>query len=56
MYTYEPHEFTKKVLHWYYCRKCGLVYLNNEFTAWAVKKGCNDKDHPDYEKMRKGKK
>ena len=34
------------------CRKCGLVNLNNTFTQWAIKYGCNNEDHPDHEKQK----
>ena len=33
-----------------YCYKCGLVSLNNKISRWAVKYGCNYKDHPQYKK------
>lgn len=40
---YEPHSpasFGKKTkLPWQYCRICGLVYLNNDLTHKAIKKG-----------------
>ena len=35
-----------------YCQKCGLVALNNDFTSWAIKNGCNNSDHPQYEVQR----
>lgn len=35
-----------------YCVHCGLVYLNNEFTRWAIQKGCDNKNHPQYQTMR----
>lgn len=35
-----------------YCLNCGLVKLNNEFTAWAIRMGCNNQDHPQYEQQR----
>ena len=34
------------------CCKCGLLLMNNPFTAWAIKKGCNHDDHPDLKQMR----
>jgi hypothetical protein len=33
-----PHKI--KYIPWMYCRCCGLVYLNNEATRKAIKKGC----------------
>lgn len=40
---YEPHSptlFGKRMrLPWQYCRVCGLVYLNNEETRKAIRKG-----------------
>jgi hypothetical protein len=35
-----------------YCQGCGLVRLNNDFTNWAIKHGCNNRDHPGYEAAR----
>lgn len=35
------------------CRKCGLIALNNEFSNWAMKNGCNNEEHPSYESKRK---
>lgn len=35
-----------------YCLNCGLVRLNNRFTEWAIKHGCNNNDHPAYETAR----
>lgn len=36
---------------WPVCKKCGLVYLKNQFTAWCIKMGCNNEDHSDYTKQ-----
>ena len=40
---FEPHSpasFGKRMrLPWQYCQICGLVYLNNELTRKAIKKG-----------------
>ena len=38
-----------------YCQNCGLVRLNNTFTAWAVKMGCDNRAHPNYQQARMGK-
>lgn len=37
---WETHTPTKvKFMHWPMCSKCGLVYLKNDTTASAIKKG-----------------
>lgn len=52
-YKFEIHEPVRiKSLPWLVCRKCGLVYLKNDFTFWCMKKGCNNEDHEDYNKER----
>ena len=53
-YTYEPHSPIKmSKLPWVYCKYCGLIYLNNPITNWAIKMGCNNEFHYDYKKMLK---
>jgi hypothetical protein len=53
-YSYEPHKWGDlKGIGRAYCQHCGLVRLKNEFSEWAVKMGCNNKDHPQYKAMRK---
>lgn len=53
-YKHENHSFSKrKNMSWVVCDNCGLVYLNNSFTAWSVRMGCNANDHPDYERIKK---
>jgi len=48
-YTYEGHAPKKKKgMPWLVCQHCGLVYLKNEFTAWAIRMGCNANDHSGY--------
>lgn len=38
--VYEPHNPVKvKYIPWLVCRNCGLVYLSNEATRKAIKKG-----------------
>ena len=37
-------------LPWLYCIKCGLIYLNNDISKWAIAKGCNHSEHPDYKR------
>jgi hypothetical protein len=34
----------KPLVKWYYCLKCGLVYLRNEVTSKAMRQGCEAKD------------
>jgi hypothetical protein len=54
MFTYEAHSPKKRKNNsWFVCDHCGLVYLNNNFTRWAIKNGCNNRDHPNYEVERK---
>lgn len=53
-YKFEPHNFNaRKIAGKPYCCHCGLVALNNEFTRWAVKMGCNNGDHPQHDTVRK---
>lgn len=52
-YKYTPHNFNGKLLNTSYCLYCGLVYSNNKFTEWAIKQGCNWKDHSSFESKRK---
>lgn len=39
-----PHRFTKKICHWYYCARCGLVALKNQATEDAIRKGCDPEE------------
>ena len=45
-FEYEPHTLSKmyKAIPWLVCRYCGLVYLKNAPTQWAIRKGCNWRD------------
>lgn len=53
-YKYEPHAFYKrKFLPWLICAHCGLIALNNAFTRWAIEKGCDNDNHPDFARKRK---
>ena len=55
-YKLEPHAMTySKIIRRDVCSKCGLVHLNNRFTQWSVKMGCESDKHVQYEDMRKGK-
>ena len=48
-YTYAAHSPKKrKNMSWLVCQHCGLVYVKNEFTAWAIRMGCNNVDHPGF--------
>ena len=52
-YEYVPHNFVKrKFMAWSACQSCGLVSLNNLFTEWSVKKGCDNRYHPSYKSAR----
>ena len=35
-----------------YCRSCGLVALNNDFTRWCIDKGCNHEYHSQYQQVK----
>ena len=35
------HVFNRKICHWQYCGKCGLVALKNERSARAIMLGCD---------------
>ena len=35
------------------CKHCGLVYLRNNFSRWAVQKGCDNRKHSSYESQRR---
>lgn len=37
-----PHSFTRKVLHWQCCCRCGLILLKNLATEQAARKPCPD--------------
>jgi hypothetical protein len=51
-YKYEAHNFSLRVGGKQWCVKCGLVGLRNDFTDWAVRTGCNYKDHSSYANKR----
>lgn len=49
-YKIEAHSFVSlKQVGRQYCRKCGLIAVNNELSQWAVRMGCNYSDHPSYQ-------
>jgi hypothetical protein len=49
----QGHTFDREIVGKAYCSYCGLLKLNNKFTQWAIKIGCDNRNHPDYEKKRK---
>jgi len=52
-FEYIPHNFVKrKFMPWLCCRGCGLLSLNNPFTEWAIKKGCDNFYSPAYKATR----
>lgn len=55
-YQADPHHFVpmgkKSRVPYLYCVSCGLINMKNEFSEWAVRMGCNHKDHPSYENKR----
>lgn len=52
-YKLMPHSFKSRLFSWAVCTNCGLVRARNEYTAWAVEKGCMADDHPDARAARK---
>jgi hypothetical protein len=52
-YKLVPHSFKGRLFSYPVCTGCGLVRARNEFTAWAVEKGCLSDDHPEYRAARK---
>lgn len=52
-YEIEPHHVIScRTFPQGVCVKCGLVCLNNDFTRWALRVGCNNREHPSYERYR----
>lgn len=51
-YKAEPHNFNLAVGAYRYCSSCGLITFKNEFSQWAIRMGCNHKEHPSYENKR----
>lgn len=49
------HSFTWKLngVPNFICIHCGLMKLNNDFTKWCISQGCDYRDHPLYQTMRK---
>jgi len=35
-----PHEFSNRILHWPYCKHCGLLLIKNDATRRAAKQPC----------------
>lgn len=50
-YSYVPHQWGRGfyIAGKPFCPRCGLIALNNEFSAWAVDKGCNHAEHPQFQ-------
>ena len=47
-YKFEGHNpIKRKSMPWLVCKHCGLIYLRNKFTSWAIKKGCMNHWHPE---------
>ncbi len=38
--TRGPHAFTERLLHWPFCKHCGLLLLKNEATKRAARAAC----------------
>lgn len=51
-YTMISHSWKRLVAGKQVCNTCGLVALNNEFTRWAIDKGCDNHLHPEYERVK----
>jgi hypothetical protein len=52
-YKFESHSPKKiKGIPWLVCNTCGLLYLRNPFTNWAIRVGCYSDYHSEYNKMR----
>lgn len=51
-YKFEHHSWNSKIGHWPVCQKCGLIMMKNAFSDWAVRMGCNNRDHPQYDAVR----
>jgi hypothetical protein len=51
-YEFVAHTFDLRVGGKQWCTGCGLVGLNNAFTDWAVRMGCNHRLHPSYDNKR----
>ena len=49
------HSFTWKLngVPNFICIHCSLMKLNNDFTKWCISQGCDYRDHPLYQTMRK---
>lgn len=44
MSKHKPHDFSAKIISWWYCTRCGLVTLKNEATKKAMNKTCPGKE------------
>lgn len=48
-----PHSFGGKIGGKSFCVKCGLFDFKNEFSKWAIDKGCLNALHSQYQNKRK---
>lgn len=51
-YEFIKHDFSYRVAGKPCCIKCGLFDFNNEFTRWAIDKGCLNQLHSQYQNKR----
>ena len=51
-YKFEAHKFDLRAGGKQYCAYCGLFALNNEFSAWSIRMGCNHRGHSQYASKR----
>jgi hypothetical protein len=35
-----PHSYTRKIRHWPFCSRCGLILLRNDATERAARRQC----------------
>jgi len=53
VYQLKGHSFSGIVAGKQVCSSCSLVGLNNDFTRWAIDKGCYYEIHPEYKSAKK---
>lgn len=54
VYQFKGHSFSGKLIGGKQCcQSCGLFALNNEFTKWAIDKGCYYDIHPEYKSVKR---
>lgn len=52
-YKMQGHSFSRTASGKPYCTNCGLMALNNDFSRWSVKHGCNSDLHPSFKAQRR---